>query len=60
MLQAIPLEFPFQVIDNISNVFRKTRQCISHGKYFRGLELFGFPLPCPTQAGKSKDRFISI
>jgi hypothetical protein len=45
MLQAIPLEFPFQVIDNISIVFGKTSQCISHGKYFRGLDLFSFPLP---------------
>jgi hypothetical protein len=59
MLQAPPLEFPFQVIDNISNVFGKTRQCISHGKYFRGLDLFSFPLPCPTQAGKRKGR-VSI
>jgi hypothetical protein len=45
MLQAISLEFPFRVIDNISNGFGKTRQCISHGKYIRGLDLFSFPCP---------------
>ena len=55
--KPFPSNFPFQVIDNISNVFGKTRQCISHGKYFRGLHLFSFPLPFPTQAGKRKGRF---